>query len=526
MNKILLIFLVISCSKLDSKGEFNIKSSATYTAEQMCLGQTIHDSKGNIIQGTKDCTEEKSDEFKASSIKYCSTDGEIDCITTTEYPAAKVANLKSSDLKSGVSIAGIRGELDLSNLTPQNIKKDVSIAGVSGNYPSSQFPLDQADDTADLDSFSFSEKIKSPAFFEWFDSTGARHTMSGNSNIKSGLIIPNIEIFGTMGSYTPLNVTLSLVRSNLKFALSWATNGVGVILIKSESPINWQPTNGKQYNVEDLDSSQKIIYIGDQSYEDTSIIPETTYYYKAFSYNADYAYSEASNEISDIATDKEVCGSVGNSCYTNTLAMIAREAITPTNKHIELIDNGLGIMVWKEIGGTKILKPNGMDGWLKNLARNGKSFLDTYFTDYASFEGRKCPPSVYVNDNNKFSENNCIFYKIGTDAVRLSQYNTGIVGEDYLMGWTGDAKWFTGNIKPCADQGMRLPTTYETNRGFASEYYPQTDGSPIFTTTDGISSGVLWGWTATGNTSYKGYYLRTDGFTNYNNDGYAVCVIH
>lgn len=88
------------------------------------------------------------------------------------------------------------------DLLPANVKAGVTIFGVSGNYPSASYPLPGADSTADLDSATFDAKIKSVAAFEWFDSTGARYTGSGDGDLVSANIASGQTIFGETGSLT------------------------------------------------------------------------------------------------------------------------------------------------------------------------------------------------------------------------------------------------------------------------------------------------------------------------------------
>lgn len=80
------------------------------------------------------------------------------------------------------------------------IKKTVSVLGVTGDYPSAGNPLANADGTDDLDLATFDAKIKSSSSFEWFDSTGARYTNSGDDDIVAANIVGTVSIFGTAGA--------------------------------------------------------------------------------------------------------------------------------------------------------------------------------------------------------------------------------------------------------------------------------------------------------------------------------------
>ena len=107
----------------------------------------------------------------------CSTEGATGCVATSSFKAAS----------SSVLLAG-------------NIKSGVTIGGQLGDYPSSSYPLDGASGTRDLDSATFSAKIKSDTEFEYWSSDGARYTGQGDSDISGSNIASGIRIFGTSGS--------------------------------------------------------------------------------------------------------------------------------------------------------------------------------------------------------------------------------------------------------------------------------------------------------------------------------------
>jgi hypothetical protein len=88
----------------------------------------------------------------------------------------------------------------MSLATEGNIKSGVTIGAVAGDYPSSDFPLPGASATLDLDSATFNAKIKSSASFEYWDSSGVRHTNSGDDDIADAVIAQSVDIFGTTGT--------------------------------------------------------------------------------------------------------------------------------------------------------------------------------------------------------------------------------------------------------------------------------------------------------------------------------------
>jgi hypothetical protein len=182
----------------------------------VCSDQKYIDRNGDEQVGTKDCA--------AASTKVCTDDGEVGCLTTVSYPAA-LATGAASKILSGQTLAGIPGtalprpedcssngatgcvttatfkSADLTNLAAGNIKSGVTIAGIPGEYPSAEFPLAGASETADLDATNFSAQIKSAADFEYWTSSGTRQTGSGDADITVGNIKDTVNLFGVVGTY-------------------------------------------------------------------------------------------------------------------------------------------------------------------------------------------------------------------------------------------------------------------------------------------------------------------------------------
>src|SRR5690606_36123401 len=126
------------------------------------------------------------------------------------YKAAATANLVNTNIKSGVTIGGVVGNVTpspascasdgasncvvdgstykaaaLANAIAGNIRSGVSIAGVSGTYPSASTPLVGADGTADLENATLHPQLKSNTPFEWFNSAGVRYTAIGSNQITA-----------------------------------------------------------------------------------------------------------------------------------------------------------------------------------------------------------------------------------------------------------------------------------------------------------------------------------------------------
>ena len=158
----------------------------------------------------------------------CTGENQQLCITTPTWRSVNWPTLSAGNIKNGVTIAGVTGNLiaethsdctsnaqtgcvsnatykayDGANLTAANIKNGVSVGGVTGNYPSATSPLASATATADLDAATFNLKIKSDSQFEYFDSTGARHTQTGNSALSAENIRADVSLFNVSGTLEP-----------------------------------------------------------------------------------------------------------------------------------------------------------------------------------------------------------------------------------------------------------------------------------------------------------------------------------
>lgn len=241
----------------------------TVAASEVCAGVEFYDLNGDKQTGTKSCS-------GSSSTPECTANGSVGCVTTTSYKSADFTNLLAGNIKSGVTVAGVAGNvtlpvasdvktgsasygtsgtqftpsyspdfpdvtnvkttdtvngaagtLDLSNLLAGNIKSGVTVAGVGGQYPSATYTLTGDTGTADLDSSTFEDKIKSATAFEWFGPDGVLYSGAGNADLNTAAnIASGVTIFGMTGnlvaSETPdawdlrAGTTVGLVTGKLK----------------------------------------------------------------------------------------------------------------------------------------------------------------------------------------------------------------------------------------------------------------------------------------------------------------------
>jgi hypothetical protein len=206
------------------------------------------------------------------------------------------------------------------------------------------------------------------------------------------------------------------------------------------------------------------------------------------------------------AVAAEICGAAADLCYNDEAAMGAGLANTPSGKSIEYVISSGSYYVWKEVGGSRILKADGSDSWAQKLNTNGKGFSGADFTAYGDIAGRVCPNNVYIDDNNKFTSGNCLYYTAEANQALNANGSNSILG---LADHGSAAKWYYGNISVCSAKGMRLPTLFETNRTDATtwaQYYPTADGNPTFALGNGVPAMAVTTWTATTSTYQSSYY--------------------
>ena len=223
--------------------------------------------------------------------------------------------------------------------------------------------------------------------------------------------------------------------------------------------------------------------------------------------------------------------------YDDSSAIAAGTATTPLGKVIDYAyaNGSSGFKVWKEHGGNRVLRANGSDEWAQSLNLDGRGQSGSDFTDTnigtanTLITGRACPTNVYIDDNNKFTIGNCVYYtptyaSQTLNAAGTSQNVSGSIG---LSSWSS-ASWYVGNIQTCASKGMRLPTMFEYQKGMdrCSGFTPQSDGTPTFT--DNLGIPATWTWSATSSTDNHTYYCCGYGNrTNYDmaNIIGVVCVL-
>ncbi|NBX75165.1 MAG: fibronectin type III domain-containing protein, partial [Proteobacteria bacterium] len=216
---------------------------------------------------------------------------------------------------------------------------------------------------------------------------------------------------------------------------------------------------------------------------------------------------------------------------------------------LEYANGSSGFKIWREKSGNRILNATGLvaNGWQKQLTRAGTAFSATDFTSstyIGQIAGRVCPTHVFLSHSVMTATGRCLYYDSGNAAQTLDAAGTsGTEAEDWLQTWNRPAtgrgtssSYFEGNIKTCADKGMRLPTVYETgmtyDESWMADYLPTGDGisTPTWAGSEnGVPSHSSYTWTASSSHYFTGSHWGwsgTDSFGIYYGDSRSVrCVL-
>jgi hypothetical protein len=214
----------------------------------------------------------------------------------------------------------------------------------------------------------------------------------------------------------------------------------------------------------------------------------------------------------------ETCGvDTSTGCYQMTAALNDGIALLQNGTLIELVTASGEFKVWKELNGDRVLSATGVwaseADWQRKLTRSGEAFSTNYFTDYQTLAGRACPGNVFVDRAKPAEIDRCLYYDSGSASTQsLKQSQIGIEREDWLNSWRSPfsgqsttASWYEGNVKVCADKGMRLPTLFETTVSNPPNFMPI--GSSVTFTGGGIPNLNGLTWTASAQLENELYFI-------------------
>ena len=211
--------------------------------------------------------------------------------------------------------------------------------------------------------------------------------------------------------------------------------------------------------------------------------------------------------------------------------------------------------MWWQQGTNRILNASGLwtnggaGAWQQALNRNGIGTNGDFnsATQIAALGGRVCPgkttgSGVFIDFTNMVDSTRCLYYDSGNAVQRLDAAGTsGTEASDWLQYWNTSAtgrgtgsSYYEGNIKTCADKGMRLPVMYETTMINPTTYLPTGDTGVTPTwagSTNGVPSYSGYTWTASADTLNTYFYWIWAGtsseigayFASF--AGYVRCVL-
>ena len=284
------------------------------------------------------------------------------------FSVAGDADLVSDNIKNNIDIFGVGG-----NITPK--PDDCSTGGASGcvttaTYKSMNLSAIGANSSSSITASNFNTQIASAGNFEFWDATGSRHQLAGDTDLRAGNIKSTVDIFGTLGSLTlplatnvlqgtaaygdpsalltpsldssvikirPASPTLTSTAFNLspdRVTLTWgAVSGASgyIVLMRSGSAVTWTPSDFNSYSTGTY-GSDTLIYAGTGTTVNynTDVTVGITYHFAVYSYidNNIYSYLPTTSSLTSCAG---LAGSwvavPGDSTYgTNAFCVMKYEA--------------------------------------------------------------------------------------------------------------------------------------------------------------------------------------------------------
>lgn len=189
---------------------------------------------------------------------------------------------------------------------------------------------------------------------------------------------------------------------------------------------------------------------------------------------------------------------------------------------LQYANGSSGFKIWTEDGGSRVLNATGIvaNGWQQTLTRAGTAFSGSNFTTPSVIGGRACPPNVFLNFSNMVATGRCLYYDGGNGWQALNAAS-GTEAEDWILSSTSAASgrgsglsYYEGNIKTCADKGMRLLTMYESTHTMPAWARPSGDTgvSPTWAdATTGVPSASNYTWTASSGADSYYWQYNTGG---------------
>jgi titin len=361
------------------------------------------------------------------------------------------------------------------------------------------------------------------------DNYNYRVVVSGSCSASVTSVSANLRVYQVPASLTG-------VAGSTSIALSWVAPSGGSVA--TNYYYIFSTDGGTSWSVAALTGS------ANSSFTVTGLSPGVSYIFRVAAVQGGVtgSWSASSPAISTMASSPTACagdcyreGSSPN--FAQDLA-IGTERAGPggTTLTLQFANGSSGFKIWKEKNGNRILNASGFPGggWQRNLVRGGTAFAISDFVTASNIAGRVCPAHVFLghaSESTMKAVGRCLYYDAGNSAITLDgASSTGIGGEDWLRWWNssggaelasftgrgGASSYYEGNIKTCADKGMRLPVIYETTADKPdAAFLPSGDGlssDPSWAGgTNGVPSTNSWTWTASATSTYGENYWAWSG---------------
>jgi hypothetical protein len=220
--------------------------------------------------------------------------------------------------------------------------------------------------------------------------------------------------------------SFTATQGHRKLTLSWADGGGGtsgyVIARRTGAAVDWTPSGGDTYSVNDTVGSSTVVYVGTSTtYSDTGLTNGTTYYYSIFAYDSLKNYSSASTQskapqapISETDLVLWLDASEISTLYQNSDC-----STSPVTADSQTVG------CWKGLAGSNINVSQATSGsrptYLTSglgASKAGLSFASKWLTGtLTGLTGNQNHTMIVVFKYSSLSSTNNVVLKIGTDGT-------------------------------------------------------------------------------------------------------------
>lgn len=187
--------------------------------DQVCVGTGYYDSRGFRKVGTKAC-----------ELPACTSANQVGCLATQSTPALATKDIQASKLLNNAEINGVKGRLtppkplppscnesratncltterfvavERERMLPNSFRRGVSFPsiGVVGTFPSKFGDLTGQSSVFNLDQGNFASALSNTSGipFQYWDSKGQRHILTGDAALTPDNLRERLNVYGVKG---------------------------------------------------------------------------------------------------------------------------------------------------------------------------------------------------------------------------------------------------------------------------------------------------------------------------------------